>query len=183
MRDSVEPMSRPLLTHVTSAEELLRWYWLKEELIQICRRHKIPSSGTKPELTARIAAHFSGKPLRSAKRVLRKAEMPSEFGLETRISEGWRCTPALGAFLRSQCGRTFRFNKPVRDFIHSGMGHKLSEVVEVYRQSVKPDAPKLEIPPQLEYNRHTREYYASNPGAKREEVLAAWWTKRGARRA
>lgn len=171
--------ARPDLLSVKSAAEFRNWYWLKEELLMFCRARGLPSSGMKPQVADRIAAFLDGKPFEVTPQAVRGAQMPSEFTLETVIAKGWRCSPALGAFLRGVCGKTFHFNKPMRDFIHQGAGHTLLEAAEVYRASQGKDAPKREIPPQLEYNRHTREFYEAHPGATREQVLAAWWAKRG----
>jgi SAP domain-containing new25 len=174
-------MQRPALNCQTNAQEFLRWYWLKEELIAFCRFARIPASGPKPELTVRIAAHLAGQALSTSPRPSRNAQMPTEFTLETTIGQGWRCSLPLGVFLRAHCGRTFRFNAAVRKFVHTQVGRSLAEAVECYRLSVAPDSPQTEIAPQLEYNRHTREFYANNPGASRQQVLEAWWARRSRR--
>lgn len=100
--------------------------------------------------------------------------------MNTIIGEGWRCGPALGQFFRQELGNGFRFNAAVRDFIHNGSGKTLAEAAQCYRDSTKPGR-KSAIPPQLEYNRHFRDYFAKHPGASREQAIAAWWAKRNKR--
>jgi hypothetical protein len=174
-------MTRPEFTPHLSADEFLRWYWLKEELAAFCRLLKISTAGSKPEMTLRIAACLAGNPITVKPRPVRSGAMPKQFAMTTTIGAGWRCSPGLGAFFKSQCGNGFRFNVAMRDFIHTQAGRTLEEAVACYRQSVAPGAPKTTIPPQLEYNRHTREFYEKYPGATRQQVLDAWWAKRSRR--
>jgi hypothetical protein len=171
-------MHRPLLNHTLDAAEFERWYWLKAELLAFCREAGLPRGGSKPELASRIAAYLGGRPFDAPTRTSRTGPMPLEFTLETLIGDGWQCTPSLGAFMRSHCGASFRFNASVRHFVHTQAGHTLAEAVACYRASVSRGAPKTAIPAQLEYNRHTREFHAKNPGATRQQVLEAWWAKR-----
>ncbi len=186
-------MKRPLLTDALTAEEFLAWYWLKAEMVDFCRRNGVSPSGSKLEIQHRIverlkrqadpsvghAAAILAKPSRPTRSV---APMPLEFNLDMTIGRGWRCGPALGAFLRKEFGTGFRFNAAVREFIHQGEGRRLGDVIFCYRESVKPDAEKREIPAQLEYNRHFRAYFQQNPGATRAEAIEAWWAKRNSRK-
>jgi hypothetical protein len=177
-------MQRPELTAYLSADEFQRWYWLKEELVAFCRSAQLTTSGSKPELAARIAAALGSRnaaPTSTARKPLRNAVMPTVFTLDTIIQPGWRCGPLLGAFFKAQCGAGFRFNAAVRDFIHTQAGHSLAEAIACYRASTAPDAPKQTIIAQNEYNQHTRDFYAANPGATRAQVLAAWRVRRGRR--
>ena len=107
--------------------------------------------------------------------------MPREFTLDTVIGTGWRCGPALGRFMRQELGAGFHFNAETRDFIHNGRGRTLAEAAICYQNSVMPGREQPTIPEQLEYNRHFREYFATHPGATRDEAIAAWWVKRCAR--
>jgi hypothetical protein len=167
-------MKRPAFSRALSASEFERWYWLKSELVDACRVLRVSPTGSKPELTARIAASLSGAAVtRSAPRQPR-GEMPARFTLTTRIGPGWRCNPALGAFLRQHAGRGFRFNATVRAFVHTQVGQPVSAIIDCYKASIAPDAVKPPLPPQLEYNRHTQRYAHEHPGATRDEILRAW---------
>jgi hypothetical protein len=166
------------LTRALADTEFLRWYWLKTELVAFCRESGIGTAGSKPELSARISAMLAGtrQPPAATRRV--RGPMPARFTPATRIGAGWSCNPALGAFFREQCGRRFRFNKATRDFIHTQEGRPLSAAIACYRASVAEGAPRQELAPQLEYNRHTRAYHEAHPGATREQVIAAWRERR-----
>jgi SAP domain-containing new25/Domain of unknown function (DUF6434) len=175
-------MQRPELTANLSADEFARWYWLKEELLQFCRGQHLAVGGSKPALSERVAAHLAGQNAPAPQTVRRTGEMPSTFALSTVIGVGWRCGPALGAFMRLHCGSGFRFNAAVRNFIHTQSGRNLAEAVQCYRLSVARDAPVSEIIAQNEYNQHTRDFFAQNPNATRQQAVAAWHAKRALRK-
>ena len=170
--------ARPLLNTKLSEEEFLRWYWLKDELIDFCRLSKLQTAGQKPVLTERIAAFLGSREIPHHSPTIRNGVMPREFSLNTTISFGWRCSPALGAFFKQQCGPGFRFNAAMRNFIHSQTGASLQQAVECYLQSMSIDSPRQAIIPQNQFNRHTREFYLANPRATPEQVRAAWFEKR-----
>jgi hypothetical protein len=174
----MKPQQRPAFSNDLSAKEFLRWYWLKAELLDACRSLGVSTAGSKPELNERIVAKLSGlaSPALSPKR--KPGPMPEQFTLDTLIGEGWRCNPNLGTFLRQHAGKSFRFNAPVRDFVHTQVGKPVSAIIACYRASVAPGAVKPPLPAQLEYNRHTREFALKYPGATREEILASWKVKR-----
>jgi SAP domain-containing new25/Domain of unknown function (DUF6434) len=175
-------MPRPNLHAPLSPTEFDAWYWLKDELLAFCRSHDLTTSGSKPEVAARVRAFLAGTAApKPTARVARRGVMPVTFSLRTKIGAGWRCTPTLGAFLRSQCGPQFRFNAAVREFIHGGVGRTLKEAVDCYRASVAPGVAKRALPAQLEYNRHMQQFFATNPGATRADALASWWVKRATR--
>ncbi len=179
---------RPELDDLLTAEEFVAWYWLKEELIAFCRKYEVSSSGKKLEIQARIEDYLSGRRIDKAS-ARRKAEqtmprapalaMPQQFFMDMIIGEGWRCGPALGAFLRAELGGGFRFTAPVRDFIHTGNGKRLGEVAFCWLESA---GRKREIPQQLEYNRHFRAYFQDHPGATKADAITAWWVLRGKRK-
>jgi hypothetical protein len=169
---------RPRPSRKLSADEFSSWYWLKTEMVALCRLHGLGTAGSKLELEARIRGHLLG--LTTEKKAVRRpsGEMPATFSLQSVIGRGWRCNPGLGAFFRTVCGRGFRFNAAMRDFIHEGEGKSLADAAICYHASVGPGANRPPIARQLEYNEHFREYFTSHPGATREEAIAAWWEKR-----
>jgi hypothetical protein len=176
-------MPRPKLRASLSPTEFDAWYWLKEELVAFCRSENLSTGGLKPDVSDRIRAFLGGNAAPTpTPRPMRRGVMPQTFSLRTTIGQGWRCNPALGAFLRSHCGAQFRFNAEVRDFIHHGEGRTLREAIECYKASVAPGFVRREPPAQLEYNRHIREFFIANPSAKRADALAAWWATRATRR-
>jgi hypothetical protein len=176
---------RPLLDKTLSTAEFLAWYWLREELVRFCRAEGLPAHGSKGDLSARIEACLSGKPLPPVRKKPRKAAaMPARFGLDTVIGDGRRCSQGLRRFFESHCGRVFHFNEALRRFISEGSGKTLAEALDVYRKSMSQGRTcrDFEIADQFEYNRHMREYFLANPGASRIDAIAAWKEKRRRRK-
>jgi SAP domain-containing new25/Domain of unknown function (DUF6434) len=175
--------TRPALTKTLTTTEFLAWYWLKDELLVFCKQNNVRTSGSKPELAERIVRLLLGSEqlageTKAVKRSGRIDPMPTVFSLHTVIGTNWRCNPNLGAFLKKQCGPSFRFNAATRNFIHTQSGKTLADAVQCFKQSVAPGAPRQVIIPQNEYNRHTREFFLENPNANRQAAIDAWWAKR-----
>ena len=173
--------ARPPINPSLTLAEFASWYWLKTDLVDICRAFALSTTGSKLELTERIQQHLSGFAPKTIVKRRAKSEMPSAFTPKSVIGKGWRCNPALGAYMRKVCGNGFHFNATMRDFIHNGAGRTLAEAVVCYRASMQPDNPKRPIPRQLEYNQHFRDFFAAQPGATRQQAIDAWWEKRSRR--
>ena len=100
----------------------------------MCRLFALSTAGSKLELEDRIRRHLSGiAPTVAAKRRA-IGKMPTVFTQKSVIGNGWRCNPALGAYMRQVCGSGFRFNAAMRHFIHNGEGLTLAEAVVCYRE-------------------------------------------------
>jgi hypothetical protein len=164
-------MAKTPLTTEISLEDFQRIYWLKTELLEFCRMHKLSTQGGKIELTTRIGEFLqTGKQQKPRKKSPTSAKMPAQFTRATVIGVGWRCSQALRVFFHAEIGGHFHFDQVMRDFIAQGAGQTLEEAIRVWQQPRQ----KTEIAPQFEYNRHTRAFYAANPNATRQEALAAW---------
>jgi hypothetical protein len=165
---------RPKLSPRLPEDGFLKHYWLKRELIDFCRAHGLRSSGTKDQLTRRIADHLAGRPISPTPQKSRIEDpLPGELTLHTKIGRGWRFSAELRAFFVCHCGSRFRFNEAVRSFIAEGNGKTLGQAIEVYRASLK-SAPKP-IGAQFQYNRHMRQYKLDHPGSTRAQAIEAWW--------
>ena len=178
-------MNRPALTRNTSVKDFTDFYWLKAELLDFCRQEGIPCSGSKIELSTRIAHYLetgdilTTKPKQSSKR---NTAMPCIFERTTVIGTGWRCSQEIRAFFEQEIGPGFHFNKVMRDFIKNGEGKSLQEAIDAWQDAKRNPASKTEIEPQFEYMRHMRAYFAAHPQASREEALQAWHEKRNQRK-
>jgi hypothetical protein len=178
MRYDGKTMSKTPLTTKISPDDFWRIYWLKSELLEFCRTHKLSTQGGKIELAARIGEFLhTGKQLKPSKKPTPTAKMPTQLTRATVIGVGWRCSQALRLFFQAEIGKHFHFDQVMRDFIAQGTGKTLEEAITVWQQPRQ----KTEIAPQFEYNRHTRAFYAANPNATRQEALTAWETHKAKR--
>ncbi|MEM7031843.1 MAG: DUF6434 domain-containing protein [Chloroflexota bacterium] len=176
-------MSRPILTSSLSSQEFRDFYWLKAELIAFCRENRLPTSGSKADLTERIA-HFleTGQILSTTRMRSKKSQMPNTFTRDTVIGDGWRCTQSLRAFFEQEIEMKFHFNDFMRDFVtNSGVGLTLQDAIDGWYQSKQQPKGEGEIGSQFEYNQHMRTFYKANPGASRQEAIEAWKEKRSKR--
>lgn len=173
-------MARPRFSSRLSEEEFLSHYWLKTELAQCCRKLQLPSTGSKEQLTQRIANRLAGRQVpRVPSRKKKQEPLADELTLQTRIGRGWTCSNRLRQFFQLHCGRGFRFNGPLREFLASGSGGTLGQAIEVYRASLQ-QGPRS-IGSQFQYNRHMREYKSTHPGCSHAQAVEAWWQRRGGR--
>lgn len=62
-------MNRPVFNGEMNTDVFNSYYWYKEELEQICREYKLPSYGTKAELSGYVVQYLDGVPLRKIKSV------------------------------------------------------------------------------------------------------------------
>ncbi len=171
-------MTRPELSIKLSAETFLDHYWLRQELADFCRSADLSISGSKIELTERIATFLkTGRKTKPARTGIRRTVMPATYTRQDTIGEGWSCSQNLRAFFQSELGASFHFNKLMRDYIRTGAGATLQDAINAWESDQRNPAQKP-IDRQFEYNRFTRAYYAGNPGASRDQVIAAWHAHR-----
>jgi len=164
---------RPPLTPELSGAELLRWYWLKDELVRLARDLGVSTAGGKQELTERLAAELDGRPLPTVTRAgAAGRQLTGELTVETVIPPGQRCSQLLRNFFVQQFGAAFRFDGPLRQFIAEGAGRTLGEAVSFHR-TTRGRQPG-EIGAQFELNRFLRDWHLAHPDGSRAEALQAW---------
>lgn len=169
------PETRPPADAALSGAELLRWYWLKEELVTLARTVGVPTHGSKRQLTARLVAALDGvppppEPERPPRGAVGGLSGPLTIG--TVIPPGQRCSQHLRAFFAAELGPGFRFDGPMRAFIADGAGRTLGEALEHWHATRERDAEP--IGEQFELNRFVRSWHAANPGGAHRDALAAW---------
>ncbi len=105
---------RPEFDDIGSYEELLKYYWYREELIKICKSHGLKANGSKIELNKVIEAYFSGEKILPEKKasVKRKKTVITELTPETGLIEcGFTFGPRFRDFFIRQTGEAnFKFN-------------------------------------------------------------------------
>ena len=153
--------------------ELQRWYWTKAELTDLARTLGVSTSGSKIELTDRLAATLDGLPLPASQmpRKHRSRQLAGPVSRDTVIPEGQRSSQVLRTFFETEIGSSFRFDRAMREFIANNAGATLGEAVDHWHAT---RGKEYEIEPQFELNRFTRRWYAENPGGTRQQLDEAW---------
>lgn len=99
---------RPDLDLKLSAGIFRQYYYLKEELVDFCRRNNLQATGSKSELSERIAVFLeSGKRTR-AEHKTRKTQSDGE--IKPNNEEKFVCSEKHRAFFKEQVGKSFSFN-------------------------------------------------------------------------
>lgn len=172
---------RPELTRDLNVGDFRNFYWLKEELQTFCKGNGISASGTKIEITDRIAVFLETgkiqKPMRKRNTSTKKVKL-EELSLDTVITENHRCSQAVRAFFKSVIPK-FHFSTYIQNYFKENVGKTYQDVVDAWyeeEERKKDPSYKRQIGPQFEYNQFTRDYFADpkNKGKKREDAIKAW---------
>ena len=172
---------RPELTKDLNVDDFRSYYWLKEELLTFCRGNGISASGSKIEITDRIAVFLETgkiqKPMRKRSTSTKKVKL-EELSLETVITENHRCSQEVRAFFKSVIPK-FHFSTYIQNYFKENPGKTYQDVVDVWyedEERKKEPSYKRQIGSQFEYNQFTRDYFQDpkNKGKKREDAIKAW---------
>lgn len=177
---------RPSINTITSGTELIRWYWLKDELIEYAKNSGVKSTGAKFVILDRLA-HFldTGETL-----------WPAEIGrgstsnfdwhkaplsLDTILTDSYKNTQNVRRFFHKNIGPGFKFNIAFMDWLKCNFGKTLADAIDEYNsQQVQVSKPgfKTDIKSHNQFNQYTRDILADNPGIKMVEVRRIWALKR-----
>lgn len=104
---------RPEFDNIKDYEEFSRYYWYRDELIQICKAHGLKADGSKIELNKVVKAYFSGEKILPEKKMktTRKASV-TELALDTGLLAcGFTFGNRFREFFKQQTGEeNFKFN-------------------------------------------------------------------------
>ncbi len=182
-------MERPNLDNNISLTDFKEFYWLKEELVEFCKKTGISTSGSKVELTNKIQHHFStGKVVANFKKtqkVLSKFDWNNEpLNLMTVITDSYKNTENVRAFFTKQIGSNFSFNVKFMKWMKENEGKNLNDALEHWKQlkEIRKDKNyKTDIEPQFEYNRYMRAFLSDNPDLSSKDAIKFWNLKRAKR--
>ncbi|MEM9710410.1 MAG: DUF6434 domain-containing protein [Pseudomonadota bacterium] len=173
---------RPDIEEIFTGAELRRWYWLKSELAEHAARLELSATGSKEEITERIAHLLdTGQKLGA-----RKRRAASKFNWarevltpDTIITDSYTNGPNVRAFFKEHYGPKFTFNIAFMDWMRSNVGKTLGDAVEARREIAEREKhSKPAIPASNQYNAYTRDFHAANPDLSQADARACWAWKR-----
>lgn len=170
---------RPHLDKSLEADEFRSFYYLKEELVDFCRKNHLPSFGGKIELTDRIAYYLeTGKKLSLSKK--RKATINIDtITEETIIESDIVCTETHRAFFKEKIGKSFTFNVIFQQWLKANPGKTYKEAIQAYYEILEEKKKgKTTIGKQFEYNTYIRDFFADNSDKSLEEAIKCWKYKK-----
>ena len=127
------------------------FYYLKEELVDFCRRYGLPTSGGKLEITERIIGNIT---------------------TDTEIEPNFVCSEKHRAFFKEHIGNGFSFNVAFQKWLKSNTGKTYADAITAYYRILEEKkSSKTKIDKQFEYNTYIRDFFADNQGNSLDEAI------------
>ena len=170
---------RPELSRDISVEVFRNYYYLKEELVKFCRKYDLQTTGSKQELTDRIAYFLETGKKKSASSKRIQAESVGEITENTLIEANIMCSEKHRAFFKERIGKTFSFNVAFQKWLKSNAGKTYADAIQAYYAILEEKKKsKTVIDKQFEYNTYIRDFFADNNGMSLENAIKCWKYKK-----
>lgn len=170
---------RPKLDIKLNSKIFKEYYYLKEELIDFCRKNDLQTTGGKEELTERIAAFLDTGKKTYKVHTTRKSTSIDEITLDTRIEENFVCSEKHRAFYKKEIGNTFSFNVAFQKWLKANSGKTYQESIEAYYKILEEKKKnKTTIDRQFEYNTYIRDFFQDNKDKTLEQAIRCWKYKK-----
>lgn len=158
---------------IITKETIANYYFLKEELVAFCKKHSLPSVGSKAELTNRISLYLNTGRVEVVTKSKKKAKALGVLTKETLIEENFVCTQSHRAFFEEEIGKSFKFNVAFQKWLKSNAGKTYNEAIQAYYQVINSEEERS-IVPQFDYNTYIRDFFRDNKGSSLKEAIACW---------
>ncbi len=179
-------MKRPPFEHIKSGQEFNKWYWLKEEMIEICKRCGLPSGGRKFDLRDRIlyALDHDGKIKPEPQKTKTKSKFDwakSELTLDSKITDNVSFGPNFRGFMKSHIGNKFSCHSDFMDWVKSNEGKTLADAVKAwYKLEKRKEDPnfKRTIADNNMLAQYTRDFLEDNKNKTMKDANKYWLLKK-----
>lgn len=173
---------RPVLDKNLDSKTFRDFYYLKEELVDFCRKNNLPVSGGKLELTDRIAYFLDTGEILSSSVAKKKVTVISNIANineDTKIETDFVCSEQHRAFFKNHIGSSFSFNVAFQKWLKSNAGKTYKDAISAYYQILEDKKKgKTKIDKQFEYNTYIRDFFADNQGKSLEDAIKCWKYKK-----
>jgi len=178
---------RPQLNKQISLEDFNTHYWLRSELIEFCKKEKLPSTGGKITIVKIINFYLqTGQVLqpeiKKAKTINSKFDWHSEpLSLDTIITDSYKNTQNVRRFFLKEIGNHFSFNITFMSWFKENAGKTLRDAIPAWRnihEQKNGKNAKLKIAPQFEFNTYVHDFLADNPDKVLKDAIICWKEKR-----
>lgn len=170
---------RPVLDKNLDGKTFRNYYYLKEELVDFCRKNGLPVCGGKLEIADRIACYLDTGEVRTAQKSHKKITQVFEINENTQIEADFVCSEKHREFFREQIGNTFSFNVAFQKWLKNNSGKTYKEAVAAYYHILEDKKKgKTQIDKQFEYNTYIRAFFADNRGRTLEDAIRCWKYKK-----
>lgn len=170
---------RPVLDKSLDSKVFRDFYYLKDELVDFCKKNDLPSSGGKIEISNRIAHFLDTGEVLSPTMIRKRAAVISNIQEDAIIEADFVCSENHRAFFKEQIGSSFSFNVAFQTWLKSNTGKTYKDAVTAYNQIIEDKKKgKTTIDKQFEYNTYIRDFFADNQGKTLEEAIMCWKYKK-----
>lgn len=170
---------RPNLDIKLDSKTFKEYYYLKEELIDFCRKNNLQTTGGKLELIERIANFLDTGERTYKPHNNRKTIITHEITLDTIIEENFVCSEKHRAFYKEQIGNSFSFNVAFQKWLKSNAGKTYQDSIIAYYQILEDKKKnKTTIDKQFEYNTYIRDFFKDNKDKSLEQAIKCWKYKK-----
>lgn len=170
---------RPNLDNSLDGKTFKEYYYLKEELIDFCRKNDLQTTGGKIELTERIANFLETGERTYKSHITRRTTNVDEITLDTIIEENFVCSEKHRAFYKEQIGNNFSFKVAFQKWLKSNSGKTYQESINAYYQILEDKKKnKTTIDKQFEYNTYIRDFFEDNKDKSLEQAIKCWKYKK-----
>jgi hypothetical protein len=158
-------------------EELYNKYFLKDDLINLCKKYGLPTNGSKENLLHYLSNFIENKPvdkIKSKSKTVYRDYVPS---LEMIIDKNYSNNEIHRAFFKNVIGEHFKYNVQFMNWMEENKGEKTyEEAIEAYNKILldKKSGNKTIIGKQFEYNQYTRDFFENNPKLSKEDCIKCW---------
>ena len=171
---------RPKLNKELDAATFRCFYYLKQELADFCKENGLPTSGSKIELTDRIAYFLDTEKVLKASVERKTAVNIGTLTEDTVIEPNIVCSEKHRAFFSEKIGKSFSFNVPFQKWLKANAGKTYGDAIRAYDRILEEKKQrKTEIGRQFEYNTYIRDFFADNPGQSLHDAIVCWNYKKG----
>ena len=170
---------RPDLDRKLDSKVFKEYYYLKEELIDFCRKNNLQTTGGKIELTERIARFLENGERTIESHNIRRTKIVDEITLDTIIEDNFVCSEKHRAFYKKQIGNSFSFNVLFQKWLKSNSGKTYKESIDAYYKILEDKKKnKTTIDKQFEYNTYIRDFFNDNKDKTLEQAIKCWKYKK-----
>ena len=171
---------RPKLNKEPDAATFRSFYYLKQELADFCKENGLPASGSKIELTDRIAYFLDTGKVQKPSTERKTAVNTGTLTENTVIEPNIVCSEKHRAFFSEKIGKSFSFNVPFQKWLKANTGKTYGDAIRAYDRILEEKKlTKTEIGGQFEYNTYIRDFFADNPGKSLHDAIVCWNYKKG----
>lgn len=166
---------RPTLDKRLDGKTFRDFYYLKEELIDFCRKNGLPTTGGKLEIANRVACFLDTGRILSASATKKKVPIIGPIHEDSEIEADFVCSERHRAFFKERIGNSFSFNVAFQKWLKSNTGKTYKDALGAYYQILEDKRKgKSQIDKQFEYNTYIRAFFADNQGKSLKEAIQCW---------